>query len=618
MFAFVSLWLILCSAAVAATSLSQWGITVTFADDETVGQFVNGDYYVVGSVSIIHIDPCCSSTRADGQVRNGAMLDPNAGEMGENLPVSRHGFDSRIGGWSATLNVALPGDANITSSNPLTVEPNHSLVICESGSTSKVADYMVLTILGGEPAANSFRPAYAGEAKTIQYDLADVNFESLADLDPCGAEPTWDDANDWLQYPNLCISTSDAGVLVAGDRYSVHDDYAWRVYKVLLKCNSNHTDDEKRKALIHLCQNGIDVWGIMGRNASGRGQFFQFGAYNMGKKLAVIATAKILGDAAMMNTIQTKMGVYGYSNKGDDAWPTLTVPSDFIYANEDCGVFYLTDWDTLDPPYTLYYTYDVWESAGTVDVENGSQYVVGTDCNFFDARQAGFEPWTNQGDCDNQNCNSEGYRHQLGTWLVIDNEVVTDPEFTPYDVADFNGPTLLTLRRPYEGTSDNAATYKLCRAAFYGHGGKRNSNWPNCYRSVDYNEPASALHNLPVLGLQYLGGTSDYAPTPWMVDTQYNACNDYGGYYGNNSTYFCGQALVVYVMGLKTEWNNPAFFDYCDRWLVDAQANGQTGFPGAYEKNMWDEYRANYGPIWTFGQDEEENPVTYFIARAKR
>ena len=39
------------------TSLSQYGITWTFREEVEYGTFVNGDYWVVGPVEIVHIDP---------------------------------------------------------------------------------------------------------------------------------------------------------------------------------------------------------------------------------------------------------------------------------------------------------------------------------------------------------------------------------------------------------------------------------------------------------------------------------------------------------------------------------------------------------------------------------
>ena len=38
-------------------SVSQWGITWTFDKPARVGQFVNGDSYVVGPVTVVAIDP---------------------------------------------------------------------------------------------------------------------------------------------------------------------------------------------------------------------------------------------------------------------------------------------------------------------------------------------------------------------------------------------------------------------------------------------------------------------------------------------------------------------------------------------------------------------------------
>ena len=43
--------------AFAASSLSQYGITWTFDRDRQVGQYVNGDWWVVGPVTIVNITP---------------------------------------------------------------------------------------------------------------------------------------------------------------------------------------------------------------------------------------------------------------------------------------------------------------------------------------------------------------------------------------------------------------------------------------------------------------------------------------------------------------------------------------------------------------------------------
>jgi len=40
-----------------ATSVNQWGITWTFDKPATVGKFVNGDWWVLGPVTMVKVDP---------------------------------------------------------------------------------------------------------------------------------------------------------------------------------------------------------------------------------------------------------------------------------------------------------------------------------------------------------------------------------------------------------------------------------------------------------------------------------------------------------------------------------------------------------------------------------
>src|SRR5688572_12021616 len=58
----------------AATSLSQFGITWRFDRDYKTGQFANGDYWVVGPVTILSISP--SPVEIDGETLNGSMINP--------------------------------------------------------------------------------------------------------------------------------------------------------------------------------------------------------------------------------------------------------------------------------------------------------------------------------------------------------------------------------------------------------------------------------------------------------------------------------------------------------------------------------------------------------------
>jgi hypothetical protein len=58
----------------AAKSLTQFGITWTFDRDYPTGQFANGDYWVVGPVTITSITP--QSTTSGSTTLHGSMINP--------------------------------------------------------------------------------------------------------------------------------------------------------------------------------------------------------------------------------------------------------------------------------------------------------------------------------------------------------------------------------------------------------------------------------------------------------------------------------------------------------------------------------------------------------------
>ena len=90
-------------------SVTQYGITWTFEKPVRVGQFVNGDYYVLGPATIVAISP----EPRDG--RNGSCLDPSA-------ITEKAGFDDRIlfGRYDPNLFLAppiklIPGNSLLSS-----------------------------------------------------------------------------------------------------------------------------------------------------------------------------------------------------------------------------------------------------------------------------------------------------------------------------------------------------------------------------------------------------------------------------------------------------------------------------------------------------------------------
>jgi hypothetical protein len=72
-------------SAKKADSITQYGITWNFNAPVEIGQFVTGDYYVVGPCTITSITPM------PGDGRNGSELNPA-------LNDSKSGYDSRVEG----------------------------------------------------------------------------------------------------------------------------------------------------------------------------------------------------------------------------------------------------------------------------------------------------------------------------------------------------------------------------------------------------------------------------------------------------------------------------------------------------------------------------------------
>jgi hypothetical protein len=88
-------------------SITRHGITWTFSEPVRIGQFVNGDFYVVGPVVVSAVDP------PPRNGRNGSVV---------NLPAVNHrsGFDSRV--------KENRYDPSLRSAPPIRLTPGDSLV----------------------------------------------------------------------------------------------------------------------------------------------------------------------------------------------------------------------------------------------------------------------------------------------------------------------------------------------------------------------------------------------------------------------------------------------------------------------------------------------------------
>ncbi|MFW6277082.1 MAG: hypothetical protein ACOC1J_00320 [Prolixibacteraceae bacterium] len=108
--------------------VSQYGITWTFSEPVLTGQFITGDWWVAGPVTVVKISPGSgpvnleekdsirlgnwgdTSLKNNTRMRNGSMIVNRCG--------GRHGYDSRSSTYDPELSVAFP----------CKLQPNQSLI----------------------------------------------------------------------------------------------------------------------------------------------------------------------------------------------------------------------------------------------------------------------------------------------------------------------------------------------------------------------------------------------------------------------------------------------------------------------------------------------------------
>lgn len=166
----------------------QYGITWTLSANETVGQFVTGDYFIVhdGSVVVSSVSP------PNIAGINGSQVNPK-----QNIPLYG-GSKYR----TAFITVASYTDTGLNVAFPLTMTGGQSLVstIAQSGAgtswtgdiedDSELYSAAVLTVLSSQPASGAFRPGYCGDTKAI-YNTSQIDTGVLQNLSTSGiALPT--------------------------------------------------------------------------------------------------------------------------------------------------------------------------------------------------------------------------------------------------------------------------------------------------------------------------------------------------------------------------------------------------------------------------------------------
>jgi len=282
-----------------ASSLTKDGITWTFSAPVRVGQFVNGDYYVVGPATIISISPQPTKT---APYLNGSV---------KNLPTrdGKSGFDSRLNdgvdqSWwfDASLRVyppihLNPGDALVSTISLPAIHSAPEVMRASDKSVSPIRSASVLTILAERPPNDAFRPSYCDRHQKI-FVAGDLQRHLLPSLRPPNPHetPSLTDYESLLRRPwidtNPFLFDAPADYMPSyGQHLAFADSY------VALLLELDFSTRQKTKLTNYFVQYGIDLYGCV---QAGYG-WPALGGHRSGRKLPIIFAGILLNDPGMKN-----------------------------------------------------------------------------------------------------------------------------------------------------------------------------------------------------------------------------------------------------------------------------------------------------------------------------
>ena len=299
--------------------VSQYGITWEFDRPSPVGQFVNGDYYVVGPVTIARIEPkplvgpdVPASEISDGErkfvtsgkyIRNGSMLNPPARQEAA--------YDTGIRNYRKPDLVAVPpiqmkaGDCLVST---ISLKPGEKVQFPyhnenktrQQDDCSPVKTAAILTCVAEAQPADAFRPSYGDRQQKI-YLARNLNRRLLPKFTPPRDTPN---VETWIRvfqrpWVNPCFFGFEQP-MENMPYYGQWVGQAMSVGGLLLMLEINA--DSKEKLLVNMVQVGIDYWGLVRNGHSG---WEGWGGHGSGRKFPIVFAGLLLGDAEMASP--TKM-----------------------------------------------------------------------------------------------------------------------------------------------------------------------------------------------------------------------------------------------------------------------------------------------------------------------
>ncbi len=283
------------------TSIKRHGISWTFDRPSRCGRYINGDWWVLGPITIVSITP--SSVREGARVRHGSMINPSPTSL-------RQGYDSamfgngRAGRYNHDANVAL----NVSSNRPLAITPGMSIVSTAShplaGQLPQIESCAVLTCVAKIPQANAFRPPYCGRDKSTQWTTDSLDMTQFARLPAEFGAPAISDLVERFERTWLDHLPGYTGRYLhpRQNMPNYGRDLAELVGVGALTLQLDLPLATKRPLVIAMVQLGIDTFGII-KNG---GRFPANGGNGSGRKFPLLLAGSVLHDDEILRLAQER------------------------------------------------------------------------------------------------------------------------------------------------------------------------------------------------------------------------------------------------------------------------------------------------------------------------
>ncbi|MEN8191672.1 MAG: FlgD immunoglobulin-like domain containing protein [Bacteroidota bacterium] len=348
------------------TVLEQYGIKWYIKGSPEYGQYTNGEYWIVGPITLVQITPESfkynMQTLPDGsplpsgveshdidRIINGSMVNPfPISDASGNISYD-HGYDDELSIWKPItgsypervpnyagnknyykeeLNIARidTGGGNyapISDLHPRIVQPNSSIVSsisCDIPDRPVLEVTAILTVVDAayKPNEGDFRPSYCGNDKKSYFNVSDLDYSSLKTLERAENFLSLEEVEgfferNWIDYiPEWLGEFTHAKQNM---KVSYGAEMASMVSSGAIALNTEYGSGTADKELLlkRMVQLGLDYYGVV-TTPSGWRVFRNNGGLMNGRKFPVVLAGKVLNNNDMLNMATLRPDIHFSEN----------------------------------------------------------------------------------------------------------------------------------------------------------------------------------------------------------------------------------------------------------------------------------------------------------------